>query len=64
MIPKEQLVRANSVIQTTNQLSVMLGPVLGAALLSLFSYSTIFLIIAFALLISILLLRFVQEKRN
>ncbi|ASB87395.1 MFS transporter [Bacillus sonorensis] len=64
MIPKEQLVRANSVIQTTNQLSVMLGPVLGAALLSLFSYSTIFLIIAFALLISILLLRFVQEKKE
>ncbi|MDD9791692.1 MFS transporter [Priestia megaterium] len=64
IIHKEQLVRANSVIQTTNQLSVMFGPVLGATLLSLFSYSTIFLIIAFTLLISIILLQFIKEKKT
>jgi MFS family permease len=64
IVHKEKLVRANSVIQTTNQLSVMFGPVLGATLLSIFSYSTIFLIIAFTLLISIILLQFIKEEKT
>ncbi|MCM3772244.1 MFS transporter [Priestia aryabhattai] len=64
IVPKDQLTRANSVIQTTNQLSVMLGPALAAALLSLFSYSTIFLIIAFTLLLSTFLLHFIKEQKT
>lgn len=63
IIPKDQLTKANSAIQTMNQLSVMLGPVLGATLLSLFSYSTTFLIIAFTLLLSIFLMHFIKEQK-
>ncbi|MDN3362657.1 MFS transporter [Priestia megaterium] len=64
IVSKDQLVQANSVIQTTNQISVMLGPVVGAALLSFFSYSICFIIIATSLLVSALLVYFLKEEKS
>ncbi|CAH0346685.1 MFS transporter [Bacillus sp. CECT 9360] len=64
LIHKEQLIQANSFIQTTNQMSMVLGPVLGALLIKNFSYTIGFISIAFLLLIGAVLIFSVKEAPN
>lgn len=62
MVKKEHLFQANASIQTTNQISMVLGPVIGAFLLDTFSYSLCFLIVACFLLIGGLIISSIKES--
>lgn len=64
LVAKENLVRANSFLQTTNQLTFLIGPMLAGIILKFGSFSGIFTITALLLLIGCVLVKFIQEKKQ
>ncbi|MFD3450556.1 MFS transporter [Microbacteriaceae bacterium 4G12] len=62
IVDKEQITQANSIVQTTNQLSLMIGPALAAFIMKFASFSASFAIAAGLLLISSILVRLVRES--
>ncbi|WP_257964297.1 MFS transporter [Bacillus sp. UMB0728] len=64
IVSKEQLTKANSLIQTTNQITIMLGPFIGAALISFFSYSIAFIIMAAILFLGSVIIWFLREEKS
>lgn len=56
LLGKDQLIRGNSLVQTGNQTVMVLGPVVGGALLGLFSYSLLFACAGSVLLLTGMLL--------
>ncbi|MDN4595194.1 MFS transporter [Polycladomyces subterraneus] len=64
IVKREQLTRANSFMQTTKQLSVILGPVLGSILLSTISYKGVFTTIAILLVLGSLIIAKIKEQQS
>jgi DHA3 family macrolide efflux protein-like MFS transporter len=63
LVEKDQLVRGNSIIQTTNQLCFLLGPALAGALLKYTSYETAFGVSGVLLLVAGIAIRGIRENR-
>jgi MFS transporter, DHA3 family, macrolide efflux protein len=63
IVSAEHLTRANSIMRTAYQLSMMLGPMLAGYLIMYASYSTIFGVIAILLFISSLMLLFIKGSK-
>ncbi|MBW5447369.1 MFS transporter [Cohnella sp. CFH 77786] len=63
IVPKEQLVRANSVMETTNQLSFFIGPALAGVLLRFGSFEAAFGIAGVFLLAAGFILRSIKEDK-
>ncbi|TJY41797.1 MFS transporter [Cohnella pontilimi] len=63
IIGKNQLVRGNSIIQTTNQLCFLLGPALAGLLLKFVSFEVSFAVSALFLLLAGVTIRFLREER-
>jgi DHA3 family macrolide efflux protein-like MFS transporter len=61
IVAKDDLGRANSIMLTTNQIGLVIGPVVGAGLLAALSYAQIFTITGLALALGALLLSLVRE---
>lgn len=65
LVEKEQIVTANSCVQTTNQLSTMLGPLLAGLILHQFDFITIFACCAGILLLaSGFVMRICEQKED
>lgn len=62
IVGKEQLVKGNSVLQTTNQLTLLLGPIIAGFIIELGSFPGVFAFTAIMLLISTILIRLINEK--
>jgi MFS transporter, DHA3 family, macrolide efflux protein len=63
LVQKDQLVRGNSIIQTTNQLCFLLGPALAGVLLKYASYETAFGVSGVLLLVAGIAIRGIRENR-
>jgi MFS transporter, DHA3 family, macrolide efflux protein len=63
LVEKDQLVRGNSIIQTTNQLCFLLGPALAGVLLKYASYETAFGVSGVLLLVAGIAIRGIRENR-
>ncbi|MCT4791263.1 MULTISPECIES: MFS transporter [Exiguobacterium] len=61
LVSKEDLTRANSILQTSNQMALFSGPLLGGVLLTFSSFHFIFLTIALFLLLASLGTFFIRE---
>ena len=61
LVSKEDLTRANSILQTTNQMALFSGPLLGGVLLTFSSFHFIFLTIALFLLLASISTFFIRE---
>ncbi|WP_051348525.1 MFS transporter [Peribacillus kribbensis] len=64
LVTKEQLVRANSVLQTTNQLSFLLGPVIAGALIKFGSFKASFATAGIMIMLSGLFVLFMKEPKK
>ncbi|CAM4058005.1 hypothetical protein BAMA_00680 [Bacillus manliponensis] len=68
IVHSSQLARANSIIYTTNQLSVIIGPFVGGIIIGEFSYTIAFIFVASMLLLSTITVSMVNiqndEKKN
>ncbi|MDO7906065.1 MFS transporter [Paenibacillus sp. JX-17] len=64
LVNPDRLASANAMMQTSNQISTMLGPLLSAVLLSAFSYITIVLILAFMLITAGFCVYRIQDKQK
>ncbi|WP_433747289.1 MFS transporter [Falsibacillus pallidus] len=64
IVHQEHLTRANSIIQTTNQISTLLGPMAGALLLTAFSFKWVFLILAASLTAGSMIIRNLKDARS
>ncbi|MGG2065882.1 MFS transporter [Bacillus sp. S14(2024)] len=62
IVAKQQITRANSMIQTTNQISLMMGPALAALIMKFGSFTASFATAAGLLIISGILAKLVKEK--
>ncbi|MDB4866450.1 MAG: transporter [Cohnella sp.] len=63
IVDKQQLVRGNSIIQTTNQLCFLLGPALAAIFIKFASFEVSFGVSALFLLVAGISIRFIKENR-
>lgn len=61
LVSKEDLTRANSILQTSNQMALFSGPLLGGVLLTFSSFHFLFLTIALFLLLASLGTFFIRE---
>lgn len=61
LVLKEDLTRANSILQTSNQMALFSGPLLGGVLLTFSSFHFIFLTIALFLLLASISTFFIRE---
>ncbi|MEW8976747.1 MAG: MFS transporter, partial [Exiguobacterium sp.] len=64
LVPKEQLTKANSLIQTSNQIALFSGPILGGVILSYSSYSHVFLVIFGTLCLTLLFTYGIREAKT
>lgn len=62
VVSSEKIGKANSVMQTINQMTSILGPLLGGILISLISYTGSFLVVTTFLMISSGMIFFVKEQ--
>ncbi len=63
LVSKEQLTKANSLIQTSNQIALFSGPILGGVILSYSSYSHVFLVIFGTLCLTLLFTYGIRESK-
>ncbi|MEH6945361.1 MFS transporter [Bacillus sp. JJ722] len=63
IVNKEQLVKANSYIQTTNQLTTIIGPMLAGIVIEFGNFSGVFILTSLLLLISSLLVKQMKEVK-
>ena len=64
LVPDNDLMRANSIMLTSNQVGMVFGPVLGGAMLALMSYEMIFGLTGGMLLIATLCIAFIKEPAS
>ncbi|WP_083402196.1 MFS transporter [Bacillus sp. MUM 116] len=64
LVPKEALIIANSMIQSSNQIAMVSGPMIGGVILTLGSFYHIFLFVAFLLFLTFLFSLLIKEKDN
>ena len=64
LVPNEQLTKANSWIQTSNQIALFSGPILGGVILSYSSYSYVFLVIFGTLCLTLLFTYGIREAKT
>jgi len=64
LVPNEQLTKANSLIQTSNQIALFSGPILGGVILSYSSYSHVFLVIFGTLCLTLLFTYGIREAKT
>nr|WP_259547559.1 MFS transporter [Heyndrickxia oleronia] len=62
IISKEQLMRGNSILQTTNQAVLIIGPIIGGLLIETVSYPYIFPIVAFSLITTSIIIKLIKNK--
>ncbi|PFN00489.1 MFS transporter [Bacillus cereus] len=62
LVPKEMLTRSNSFIQTSNQVAMFAGPMIGGWIITVSSFSVLFLFVACFLLITSALTLCIKEK--
>ncbi|QXE02907.1 MFS transporter [Terribacillus sp. DMT04] len=64
IVPEASLAKANAMMQTINQLGVVLGPLTAALLLSKFSYAAVFCLIGASLLLGSICQMMIKEPKN
>jgi len=64
LVPHEQLTKANSLIQTSNQIALFSGPIFGGVILSYSSYSHVFLVIFGTLCLTLLFTYGIREPKT
>ena len=64
LVPNEQLTKANSLIQTSNQIALFSGPIFGGVILSYSSYSRVFLVIFGTLCLTLLFTYGIREPKT
>ncbi|MDQ0272507.1 hypothetical protein [Cytobacillus purgationiresistens] len=64
ILSKEQLLRGNSILQTTNQTVFIAGPIIGALLIETVSYQFIFPIVALCLIITSIVINAIKYEKN
>jgi len=64
IVQKGDLSRANSIMLTTNQIGLVIGPMLAAALLAVLSYAQIFTLTGLTLALGAILLSLVRESAS
>ncbi|QDP40874.1 MFS transporter [Radiobacillus deserti] len=64
LVSKEDLTRANSFIQTSNQIALFSGPMIGGWLLTVGSFDLLLSIVALLLLFTFILSLFINEEKN
>ncbi|MFS0595085.1 MFS transporter [Cytobacillus horneckiae] len=64
LVPKEGLVRANSLIQSSNQIAMVSGPMIGGLILAVGSFFHLFLVVALLLFMTFLFSLFINEQKN
>lgn len=62
IVSKEQLMRGNSILQSTNQTVLIIGPIIGGLLIETVSYQYIFPIVAFFLITSSVIVKFIKYE--
>lgn len=62
LVPKEMLTRSNSFIQTSNQVAMFAGPMIGGWIITVSSFSVLFLFVACFLLITSAFTLCIKEK--
>lgn len=62
LVPKEMLTRSNSFIQTSNQVAMFAGPMIGGWIITVSSFSVLFLFVACFLLITSIFTLCIKEK--
>jgi len=63
-VPKENLIQANSLIQSSNQIAMVSGPMIGGGILAIGSFTHLFLIIALFLFLTFSFSLFINESKN
>ncbi len=63
LISKRQLMRGNSILQSTNQAVLIFGPIIGALLIETVSYQFIFPIVAILLITTSVIIRFIKFEK-
>ncbi|MBE7123887.1 MULTISPECIES: MFS transporter [Bacillus] len=64
LVPKEMLTRSNSFIQTSNQVAMFAGPMIGGWIITVSSFSVLFLFVACFLLITSAFTLCIKEKNS
>lgn len=64
LVPKEGLIQANSLIQSSNQIAMVSGPMIGGLILAVGSFVHLFLFVALLLFMTFLFSLFINEKEN
>ncbi|WP_257143483.1 MFS transporter [Bacillus sp. AFS015896] len=64
LVPKEMLTRSNSFIQTSNQVAMFAGPMIGGWIITVSSFSVLFLFVACFLLITSVFTLCIKEKNS
>lgn len=64
IVPRDQIVRTNSLITTSHQLAYLIGPGIAGLLLSFLSINGLFIIDGLSFVVSIALLKFVRVPRK
>jgi MFS transporter, DHA3 family, macrolide efflux protein len=64
IVPEANLAKANAMMQTINQLGVVLGPLAAALLLSRFSYAAVFCMVGASLLLGSLCQLMIKESKK
>ncbi|PEF72466.1 multidrug ABC transporter permease [Bacillus pseudomycoides] len=64
LVPKEMLTRSNSFIQTSNQVAMFTGPMIGGWIITVSSFSVLFLFVACFLLITSAFTLCIKEKNS
>ncbi|QKH05173.1 MFS transporter (plasmid) [Bacillus cereus] len=64
LVPKEMLTRSNSFIQTSNQVAMFAGPMIGGWIITVSSFSILFLFVACFLLITSAFTLCIKEKNS
>ncbi|KAA0547612.1 MFS transporter [Bacillus sp. BGMRC 2118] len=64
IVPKSQITRANSIIQTTSQLTLMIGPALAGFLIKFYSFEGAFGTAAILLFLSSFIMKSMKEKKK
>lgn len=64
IVQKSQITRANSIIQTTSQLTLMIGPAFAGFIIKFYSFAGAFLTAAVLLIVSSLIMKFMREEKK
>lgn len=64
IVKKSQITRANSIIQTTSQLTLMIGPAFAGFLIKFYSFAGAFGTAAVLLIVSSLIMKFMREEKK